>query len=206
MPERDADRTLAVFGLHWDKDAGAIICISCKYALQTKGERVSRHLGERHDVPAKARKGLSAFMKHLSLTDPNQLDRRHDLCTPHPYLAVQNGAACKRCHYRSTSVELVLSSHVKNAPLQERSQALASRLYRYRCTAPELDINRSTGLLSPSRGLEPGRLDLNPRSSRPIRCTLRSITRRSRPLLAWSVTYSMNSTAHTHLNKLPGAI
>ena len=107
LPEEDIRCRLIVLGLHWDKDAGAIICISCQYALQTKGERVSKHLGERHDIPAKARKGLSAFMKHLSLPDPNQLDLRRDHCMPHAHFAIQTGAACRQCDYLSTSLELV---------------------------------------------------------------------------------------------------
>ncbi|KAK3618895.1 Plasma membrane sulfite pump involved in sulfite metabolism, partial [Elasticomyces elasticus] len=36
LPEDDIDRRLTALGLYWDKAAGAIICIPCKYALQTK--------------------------------------------------------------------------------------------------------------------------------------------------------------------------
>jgi hypothetical protein len=73
LSELDVDSKFLALGLYWDKDAGAIICIKCKYALQTKGERVSRHLGDKHDIPPTVRKGLSAFMKYLSLPDPNQI-------------------------------------------------------------------------------------------------------------------------------------
>jgi hypothetical protein len=38
-----------------------------------EGERVSRHLGDKHDIPPTVRKELSAFMKYLSLPDPNQV-------------------------------------------------------------------------------------------------------------------------------------
>lgn len=51
LPERDVDSKFLALGLHLDKDAGAIICLECKYALQTRGERVSRHLGDKHDIP-----------------------------------------------------------------------------------------------------------------------------------------------------------
>lgn len=107
LPEADVHRRLTALGLHWDRAAGAIICLSCKYALQTKGERVSRHLGDKHRVEAAARKGLSAFMKHLSLPDPNQLDLLRDHGPPHPQLATHAGAACRQCNFRSTSLELV---------------------------------------------------------------------------------------------------
>lgn len=46
-------------------------------------------------------------MKQLNLPDPNQLDLLRDHCTPHPHLAIQTGAACRQCDYRSTSLDLV---------------------------------------------------------------------------------------------------
>ena len=49
LPELGVDNKFLALSLYWDKDAGAIICINCKYALQTKGEKVSRHLGDKHD-------------------------------------------------------------------------------------------------------------------------------------------------------------
>lgn len=57
LPELDVGSKLLALGLYWDKDARAIISIKCKYALQTKGERVSRHLGDKHDIPPTVRKG-----------------------------------------------------------------------------------------------------------------------------------------------------
>lgn len=86
---------------------GAIICIKCKYALQTKGEGVSGHLGDKHDILPILRKGLSAFIKYLSLPNPNQIAPRADYDPPHPHLAVYSGGVCKHCNYRSTSLELV---------------------------------------------------------------------------------------------------
>jgi hypothetical protein len=107
LPELDVDSKFLALGLYWDKDARAITCIKCKYALQTKGDRVSRHLGDKHDIPPTLRKGLSAFMKYLSLPDPNQIAPRADYSPPHPHLAIYSGGACKHCNYRSTSLELV---------------------------------------------------------------------------------------------------
>ena len=103
----EAETQLAALGLYWDREAAVIICISCQYALQPKGDRVSRHLGEKHGVSLKARVGLNAFVQHLALPDPNQLDLHADGAAPHPHLAVQAGAGCKQCDYRSTSLELV---------------------------------------------------------------------------------------------------
>jgi hypothetical protein len=63
LSELDVNNKFLALGLYWDKDAGAIICIKCKYALQTKGERVSRHLGDKQNILPTLRKRLSAFMK-----------------------------------------------------------------------------------------------------------------------------------------------
>ena len=103
----EADGQLAVLGLYWDRAAAVIICEPSQYALQTKGDRVSRHLGEKHEVSREARAGLTAFIKQLGLPDPNKLDLRPDGLAPHPHLAIQAGASCKWCDYRSTSLELV---------------------------------------------------------------------------------------------------
>ena len=103
----DAGTQLATIGLYWDREAAVIICTSCQYALQPKGDRVSRHLGEKHGVSLKARVGLNAFVQDLALPDPNQLDLRADGVARHPHLTVQAGAGCIKCDYRSTSLELV---------------------------------------------------------------------------------------------------
>lgn len=103
----DQDHRLASLGLHLHRPERAIICVQCQYALQPSGERVSKHLWEKHTVPAEAREGLSIYIKHLQLPDPNRLPLRPDGHDPHPHLAVQPGAACKQCAYRSTSLQLV---------------------------------------------------------------------------------------------------
>jgi hypothetical protein len=89
LPELDVDDKFLTLGLYWDKDAGAIICIKCKYALQTKGGRVSKHLGDKHDILPTVRKGLSAFMKY-SLPDPNQIAPRADYSPPLSRPSIQN--------------------------------------------------------------------------------------------------------------------
>lgn len=88
LPGRDAHRRLYTLGLYWDKEAGAIIC---QYALQTKGERLLRHLGDEHNTRSTARRGLSTFVKHLSLRDPNQVNPQSDHSLPHPHLAIYSG-------------------------------------------------------------------------------------------------------------------
>lgn len=107
LPQAHLDRKLTTLGLHLDRTERVIICIQCKYSLQPSGEAVSKHLWEKHKVPAEARRGLNPFVRSLQLPDPNKLDLRHDGCAPHPYLAIQSGAACKRCNYRSTSLDLM---------------------------------------------------------------------------------------------------
>lgn len=122
----DSESQLAAIGLHWDQNAAVIICTNCKYALQPRGERVSRHLGERHGVPVQARAGLTAFLAELALPDPNHIDLLPDWTAPHPHLAVQTGASCKRCYFRSTSLELVKrhvsKSHRRTGRLKDWSR------------------------------------------------------------------------------------
>lgn len=57
-------------------------------------------------MSAKARHGLSAFVKQLQLPDPSRLEPRPDGCAPHPNLATKSGVACGQCDYRSTSLDL----------------------------------------------------------------------------------------------------
>lgn len=85
----------------------AIVCMRCKYALQPKGDRVSRHLWEKHHVPIEDRKGLVSLVASLDLQDPNTLPLRKDGCLPHPHLARRRGLACRGCKERTTSRDLM---------------------------------------------------------------------------------------------------
>ena len=58
-------------------------------------------------MPTEVRDGLNAFVKSLDFFHPKKLKRRQDGCAPHTYLAIQFGAACELCDYRSTSHVLV---------------------------------------------------------------------------------------------------
>ena len=51
------------------------------------------------------------MVKSLRFPDPSTLPVRHDDSTLHPHLAVLNGAVCKICDFRTTSVEL-MSRHL----------------------------------------------------------------------------------------------
>jgi hypothetical protein len=97
---------LTSLGLVLDTEEKVIICTKCRYALKPS-DAVSKHLGDRHDTSAKARHGLSAFVKQLQLPDPSRLEPRPDGCAPHPNLATKSGVACGQCNYRSTSLDLV---------------------------------------------------------------------------------------------------
>jgi hypothetical protein len=96
---------LASLGLVLDTEEKVIICKKCQYALKSS-DAISKHLGDRHDTSAKARHGLSAFVKQLQLPDPSRLEPRPDGCAPHPNLATKSGVACGQCKYRSTSLDL----------------------------------------------------------------------------------------------------
>jgi hypothetical protein len=105
-------------GLCLNQPEPAILCIQCKFALKADGDRVSRHLGERHGISKLARRGLGPFIRTLRLPDPETLPVRSDGSSPHPHLRIQQGAACRHCGLRSTSLE-VLSRHLKNVHSQD---------------------------------------------------------------------------------------
>ncbi|KAI8411163.1 hypothetical protein FOFC_07757 [Fusarium oxysporum] len=105
-------------GLYLNQPEPAILCIQCKFALKADGDRVSRHLGERHGISKLARRGLGPFIRTLCLPDPKTLPMRSDGASPHPHLRIQQGAACRHCGLRSTSLE-VLSRHLKEVHPQD---------------------------------------------------------------------------------------
>ncbi|KAJ3454045.1 hypothetical protein MRS44_018677 [Fusarium solani] len=113
---RDGD--LDRLGLYLNQPEPAILCIQCKFALKADGDRVSRHLGERHGISKLARRGLGPFIRTLRLPDPKTLPVRSDGSSPHPHLRIQQGAACRHCGLRSTSLE-VLSRHLKEVHPQD---------------------------------------------------------------------------------------
>jgi hypothetical protein len=79
--------------------------MKCQYALKPSNA-VSKHLGDKHEISAKARHGLNAFVKQLQLPDPSRLEPWPDGCAPHPNLATKSGVACGQCNYWSTSLDL----------------------------------------------------------------------------------------------------
>lgn len=105
-------------GLYCNVPEPAILCIKCGFALKADGDRVSRHLGEKHDVAKSARRGLNSLIRSLNLPDPNGLSLRPGDSSPHPHLAIQKGSACKHCGLRSVS-EKVLVTHLKTSHSSE---------------------------------------------------------------------------------------
>jgi hypothetical protein len=106
-----------------------LICIRCKYALQPSGETVSKHLWEKHRVPAKERAGLNAFVRGLDLPDPNSVPKRLNGDPAHAHLLVQSGFSCLQCEYLTTSQNL-LKRHLS----QEHGLQLSCKIsYNDRC-------------------------------------------------------------------------
>jgi hypothetical protein len=104
-------------GLYLNRPEPAIICVQCKFAIKPDGDCISRHLGERHGISKSARRGLGPFIRSLRLPDPETLPTRLDGSPPHPHLRIQQGAACRHCGLRSTSLE-VLTRHLKKVHSQ----------------------------------------------------------------------------------------
>ena len=106
LSDQELHQRLTSLSLVLDREEKIIICTTCQYALKPS-DAVPKHLGDRHDISAKARHGLSAYVKQLQLPDPSRLEPRPDGCAPHPHLATKSGVACGQCDYRSTSLDLV---------------------------------------------------------------------------------------------------
>lgn len=98
---------LTALGLILCEADGVMICVHCKYALQPSGQTVSKHLWEKHSLPAKDRAGLNAFVSGLKLQDPNVVPPCPDGSMPHPHLVVQRGVTCLQYRYRTTSSNLL---------------------------------------------------------------------------------------------------
>jgi hypothetical protein len=107
LSTREVNRRLRDIGLVVCKSEEVLICTRCKYALQPSGQTVSKHLWEKHCIPAKERAGLYAFVQSLDLPDPNSVTKHSDGDPAHPHLLAQSGFACLRCEYRTTSQNLV---------------------------------------------------------------------------------------------------
>jgi hypothetical protein len=124
-------RRLRGIGLVLCESDEVLICIRirCKYALQLSGETVSKHLWEKHRIPAKERAGLNAFVRGLDLPDPNSVPKRLDGDPAHPHLLAQSGFSCLQCEYHTTSQNL-LKRHLS----QERGLQLSCKIsYNDRC-------------------------------------------------------------------------
>ena len=114
-PNPEQLRKLASLGLYYNQSPKpAIICIQCGFALKPGTDRISRHLGEKHNIPKQRRHGLNRLIQSLSLPDPTSLPLRPDWSKPHPHLAQHTGYCCAHCNKRSTSIE-VISRHMNKA-------------------------------------------------------------------------------------------
>jgi hypothetical protein len=100
-------RRLESIGLILCRVDSVIICICCKYALQPYGQTVSKHLWEKHSIPAKDRAGLNDYVRTLGFQDPNTIPTSRDGSPPHPHLIIHSGATCLQCDYRTTSTNLL---------------------------------------------------------------------------------------------------
>lgn len=76
LSAQDVETKLKTLGLYINTPERAVICRRCQYALQPSGEAVTRHLGEKHNLPAKERRGLTAYIQSLKLPNPNNLPMR----------------------------------------------------------------------------------------------------------------------------------
>jgi hypothetical protein len=116
MSDNDVVRKLKKLGLILNHPEPALICSRCKYALQPSGVRVSRHLAERHNVPASDRTEMMTYVDSLHLPNSNLLNVRNDGNELHPHLIIGRGAACNHCSFHSQSIKLVQRQLKRNRP------------------------------------------------------------------------------------------
>ncbi|KAK5215272.1 hypothetical protein LTR47_011625 [Exophiala xenobiotica] len=102
---------LQSLNLQLDRQLRTVICLTCGYAVTPRANGVNRHLGEKHQIPPAARRGLSNFLSPLGIRDPRDLSNQPDYSTPRMSLRVQRGVACRKCPYRTLSLKL-LSDHL----------------------------------------------------------------------------------------------
>lgn len=69
MNENDLTQKLQRLGLILNRLEPALICQQGKYALQPSGIRVSKHLAEKHAIPASERKELVSYIDSLHLAN-----------------------------------------------------------------------------------------------------------------------------------------
>lgn len=109
-------RRLLALNLILDLDARVLICShrECGYALQHTGQRVTTHLGTKHQVPKADREGLTSYIHSLELPDPRQVPPREDGLEPYPHLIQQPGFVCRRCGEGRTISPKSIDSHVRS--------------------------------------------------------------------------------------------
>jgi hypothetical protein len=118
MNEEDLTHKLHKLGLILNRPEPALICRQCKYALQPSGTRVSKHLAEKHAIPASERKELASYIDSLRLPNPNLLSGRRNGSEPHQRVSLyvsmqswtQNGARA----YWAVNVKPEVFTHVSD--------------------------------------------------------------------------------------------
>ncbi|CEJ83202.1 hypothetical protein VHEMI03222 [[Torrubiella] hemipterigena] len=102
---------LDVLELHLDEENRVIICKLCQFAIKPAGNRVTRHLADKHGISRHARVGLRKILTILELPDPAKLPPRPDGSPLHPYLERRTCLCCKLCAFKTTSLDLI-SRHI----------------------------------------------------------------------------------------------
>ena len=101
-------------GLSLNSPEPALICRhrECGYALQPATKRVHSHLWEKHGITKDERRGLTAYLRSLRLTDPRTLSQREDGSEPHPDLARYIGFICRLCGEKRISLKTI-NQHIR---------------------------------------------------------------------------------------------
>jgi hypothetical protein len=114
-----SESILDTLGLHINKPEHAIICCSCKFALQGSVEAIVKHLAEKHNVPRSTRDETRPLLRLYTFLEPKKLPLRSDRLAPHLHLLMQHGFACRHCSFRTTSVEM-LNRHLSKSHEMKR--------------------------------------------------------------------------------------
>ena len=107
----------------------ALICRICKVAVRTAPERVLQHLHETHNSSPDIQRVLARHLASARLQDVSKLPPRDDGSEATSYLSTNPGFACRHCHERTASEDL-LRRHLSTQHRISWPKATLDRDYR----------------------------------------------------------------------------
>ena len=108
----------------------ALICRTCKVAVRTAPDRVLQHLHRIHSSSPDVQRVLARHLASARLQDVSKLLPRDDGSEEISYLSTNPGFACRHCHERTASEDL-LRRHLSTRHWISWPKAILDRDYRF---------------------------------------------------------------------------